>query len=244
MAFLNVTDPTAIKVLRKGMIEWGFRGLALGHQLFKRMGRCARERQPALPASTGGAMRFNEAVRALYEAADAGSIAEADNAGHAGTGGRRHRSRSCATRPESTTTRMRSFIFPAAAPSAFSAKSGWPARHALRAGESDCAAPGISLLRLSSELRPAAATRDRQYHVPKTGCLFHRVANTLNYMDIKTVIVSCGTCMDQLHGIPVRADFPRLPAAGYPRVSDGERGGAGGRGGQPVPLPRSLSLRR
>ncbi len=29
-------------------------------------------------------------------------------------------------------------------------------------------------------------------------CLFHRVANTLNYLDIKTVVVSCGTCMDQL----------------------------------------------
>src|SRR5450759_170569 len=28
--------------------------------------------------------------------------------------------------------------------------------------------------------------------------LFHRVAHTLNYLDIKTVIVSCGTCMDQL----------------------------------------------
>jgi Fe-S oxidoreductase len=28
--------------------------------------------------------------------------------------------------------------------------------------------------------------------------LFHRVANTLNYLDIKTVIVSCGICMDQL----------------------------------------------
>ncbi len=28
--------------------------------------------------------------------------------------------------------------------------------------------------------------------------LFHRVANTLNYLNIKTVIVSCGTCMDQL----------------------------------------------
>jgi len=28
--------------------------------------------------------------------------------------------------------------------------------------------------------------------------LFHRVANTLNYLDIQTVIVSCGTCMDQL----------------------------------------------
>jgi Fe-S oxidoreductase len=28
--------------------------------------------------------------------------------------------------------------------------------------------------------------------------LFHRVANTLNYLDIRTVLVSCGTCMDQL----------------------------------------------
>ncbi|HYQ70433.1 MAG TPA: (Fe-S)-binding protein, partial [Gammaproteobacteria bacterium] len=28
--------------------------------------------------------------------------------------------------------------------------------------------------------------------------LFHRVANTLNYLDIQTVVVSCGTCMDQL----------------------------------------------
>jgi FAD/FMN-containing dehydrogenase/Fe-S oxidoreductase len=28
--------------------------------------------------------------------------------------------------------------------------------------------------------------------------LFHRIANTLNYLDIKTVIVSCGTCIDQL----------------------------------------------
>ena len=27
--------------------------------------------------------------------------------------------------------------------------------------------------------------------------LFHRVANTLNYLDIKTVVVSCGTCYDQ-----------------------------------------------
>ncbi|MDH5716036.1 MAG: DUF3683 domain-containing protein [Spirochaetia bacterium] len=29
--------------------------------------------------------------------------------------------------------------------------------------------------------------------------LFHRAANTLNYLDIKTVIVSCGTCLEQLY---------------------------------------------
>lgn len=38
--------------------------------------------------------------------------------------------------------------------------------------------------------------------------LFHRVANTLNYLDIKTVIVSCGTCMDQLEKYEFEKIFP------------------------------------
>ncbi|MEP7282550.1 MAG: DUF3400 domain-containing protein, partial [Rubrivivax sp.] len=38
--------------------------------------------------------------------------------------------------------------------------------------------------------------------------LFHRVANTLNYLDIKTVIVSCGTCYDQLQGYQFEDIFP------------------------------------
>src|SRR4029079_13726574 len=38
--------------------------------------------------------------------------------------------------------------------------------------------------------------------------LFPRVANTLNYLDIKTVIVSCGTCHDQLRGYEFEKIFP------------------------------------
>jgi Fe-S oxidoreductase len=38
--------------------------------------------------------------------------------------------------------------------------------------------------------------------------LFHRVANTLNYLDIKTVVVSCGTCFDQLQGYQFGDIFP------------------------------------
>jgi len=38
--------------------------------------------------------------------------------------------------------------------------------------------------------------------------LFHRVANTLNYLDIKTVLVSCGTCMDQLLKYEFEQIFP------------------------------------
>ncbi|MEX3582057.1 MAG: FAD/FMN-binding oxidoreductase [Burkholderia sp.] len=38
--------------------------------------------------------------------------------------------------------------------------------------------------------------------------LFHRVANTLNYLDIKTVVVSCGTCYDQLADYEFEKIFP------------------------------------
>jgi Fe-S oxidoreductase len=38
--------------------------------------------------------------------------------------------------------------------------------------------------------------------------LFHRVANTLNYLDIKTVVVSCGTCYDQLLDYKFEDIFP------------------------------------
>ena len=38
--------------------------------------------------------------------------------------------------------------------------------------------------------------------------LFHRLATTLNYLDIKTVIVSCGTCLDQLEKYEFSKIFP------------------------------------
>jgi Fe-S oxidoreductase len=38
--------------------------------------------------------------------------------------------------------------------------------------------------------------------------LFHRMANTLNYLDIKTVVVSCGTCYDSLAGYEFDKIFP------------------------------------
>ncbi|MDO9220347.1 MAG: FAD-linked oxidase C-terminal domain-containing protein, partial [Thiobacillus sp.] len=52
MAFLNATDPTTIKALRKPLIEWGYASQRLGHQLFKRMGLIqAQTKNP--PASLG-----------------------------------------------------------------------------------------------------------------------------------------------------------------------------------------------
>jgi len=38
--------------------------------------------------------------------------------------------------------------------------------------------------------------------------LFHRLATTLSYLDIRTVIVSCGTCLDQLEKYEFGKIFP------------------------------------
>jgi len=55
----------------------------------------------------------------------------------------------------------------------------------------------------------AAGQHDRgQRIITGNRVLFHRVANTLNYLDIKTVIVSCGTCMDQLQKYEFGEIFP------------------------------------
>ena len=58
---------------------------------------------------------------------------------------------------------------------------------------------------------PQTATGDRakgESITMQNRVLFHRVANTLNYLDIKTVLVSCGTCLDQLEEYQFDKIFP------------------------------------
>ncbi len=52
--------------------------------------------------------------------------------------------------------------------------------------------------------------------------LFHRVANTLNYLDIKTVVVSLRHLLRPVAGLPVRQDLPGLPHHRHPRVPAGK----------------------
>jgi hypothetical protein len=77
---------------------------------------------------------------------------------------------------------------------------------AVARGRADRAAAGLPVLRLS-------AARLGQFDkaekiITDNRVLFHRVANTLNYLDIKTVVVSCGTCFDQLQGYEFDKIFP------------------------------------
>src|SRR5690606_29338174 len=54
MMFLNVTDPTAIKLARKLMIEWGYRAQRIGYQVARHFGLFNSQiKHP--PATVGGA---------------------------------------------------------------------------------------------------------------------------------------------------------------------------------------------
>ncbi len=55
----------------------------------------------------------------------------------------------------------------------------------------------------------SAGDQARGQHITtQNRVLFHRVSNTLNYLDIRTVLVSCGTCIDQLQEYRFEQIFP------------------------------------
>ena len=68
--------------------------------------------------------------------------------------------------------------------------------------------------------------------------LFHRVATTLNYLDIKTVVVSCGTCYDQLQGYEFDKIFPA--AASSTSTNTCWKRASPCRGPGRLPVPRAL----
>jgi FAD/FMN-containing dehydrogenase/heterodisulfide reductase subunit C len=202
MAFLNVTDPATIKLMRKGMIEWGYKGQRLGYRLARQLNWFRSEKRPL---STTGKMAVKEQVVNFIKRPMPASCRSRPPAPCWGWRTPRP-CPSCATRPGSTTIPRRCSISPAAAPSACSARWGWPpwpcsTSRACRR----CCRPATSAAATRSVRRRRAQGRKI---VTDNRVLFHRVANTLNYLDIKTVIVSCGTCMDQLQSYEFEKIFP------------------------------------
>ena len=103
--------------------------------------------------------------------------------------------------------RTRCSTFPAAAPSGCSARWASPRRRCSTTwARSACCRRGICAAAIRRPRR-ARRTRGREI-ITDNRVLFHRVANTLNYLDIKTVIVSCGTCLDQLEKYEFDKIFP------------------------------------
>ncbi len=194
MQFLNATHPTQIKLLRKGMADWGFKGLSLAHDLVKRTGLLGKPER--LPQATGGKPKLSEIAVELVRRPIRVELPKKSYRAALGLEDPRYVPilRDAQKIDEDSDA---VFYFPGCGSERLFSDIGLATLAMLyQVGAQTVLPPGY----LCCGYPQTSAGQHEKGHKITTDnrVLFHRVANTLNYMDIKTVLVSCGTCMDQL----------------------------------------------
>jgi Fe-S oxidoreductase len=202
MFFLNATSPQTIKFMRGAMVGMGFKAQRLANNLLRGLAR----RQTAQPAATVGKAPVKEQVihfinkkmpgglpkktaRALLDIEDKDYVPIIRN-------------------PKSTTAETEAvFYFPGCGSERLFSQVGLATQAMLwHAGVQTVLPPGY--LCCGYPQRGSGQFEKAEKMITDNRVLFHRVANTLNYLDIKTVVVSCGTCYDQLQGYEFDKIFP------------------------------------
>ncbi|TXH74219.1 DUF3683 domain-containing protein [Thiobacillus sp.] len=204
MAFLNATDPATIKALRKPLIEWGYASQRLGNQLFKRMGLIQAQTQH--PPATLGRPKLVAQVIHLVNKPMPGGLPKKTSRALLGL------------EDPSIVPILRNpaklsddsdavFYFPGCGSERLFSQVGLATQAMLfELGAQTVLPPGYLCCGYP---QTAGGQADKGEAITAANrVLFHRVANTLNYLDIKTVLVSCGTCMDQLLKYEFEKIFP------------------------------------
>ncbi len=194
MMYLSATDPTATKLLRKVMFAWSYQAQRLGYRVAKHLGLF--KQQVAHPPATVGkpplvahVIHFvnkplpgklaSKTARALLDIEDKSFVPLIRDPRKAGED-----SEAVFYFPGCGSERMYSQVALATQAMLFDL------------GVTTVMPPGYLCCGYPQS---ASGFEDKGTQITTDNrVLFHRVANTLNYLDIKTVIVSCGTCMDQL----------------------------------------------
>jgi len=203
MAFLNITDPATIKVMRKGMIEWGYKGQRLLHPALKPV---LKSRPQALPASTGAAMKFTEQVVHFMKKPMPGGLPAQTTRAMLGVEDK-DVVPILRDPPRVNDEADALFYFPGCGSERLFSEVGLATLAMLYEVGAQTVLPPGYLCCGYPQTSAGDTARGRQISTDNR-VLFHRVANTLNYMDIKTVILSCGTCMDQLQQYRFELIFP------------------------------------
>ncbi len=204
MTFLNITHPRAIRWLRRGMAEWGFKGLNLGHALAGRIGLLKRPEQP--PHATTGQPKPQTLLVEMLQAPirveaprqtlrDALKLADPTSV-------------PILRNPDKVNDESDAiFYFPGCGSERLYSEIGLATLAMLHELGAETVLPPGYLCCGYPQTAAGLHARGRQIST-ENRVLFHRIANTLNYMDIKTVLVSCGTCMDQLLQYEFEKIFP------------------------------------
>ena len=204
MFYLNATDPTTIKITKTLMIDWGYKVQRFAHALAKKflLPQMQTKRPPATvgkPAIKAQIIHFinkpmpgglpKKTARALLDIEDDKVVPIIRDAAKAGV----------------DTEAV--FYFPGCGSERLFGQVGLATQAMLfHVGVQTVLPPGY-LCCGYPQTASGNAEKGQQISTDNR-VLFHRVANTLNYLDIKTVIVSCGTCMDQLQKYEFEKIFP------------------------------------
>ncbi|MBC3880998.1 FAD/FMN-binding oxidoreductase [Undibacterium sp. LX40W] len=202
MFFLNATDPATINATRQVMMGWGYKAQRLGNDLLKKF---AKSQTKAPPATVGKAPIKEQVIhfinkkmpgnlpkktaRALLDIEDDKVIPIIRN-------------------PQTTTADTEAvFYFPGCGSERLFSQVGLATQAMLwNVGVQTVLPPGY--LCCGYPQRGAGQFDKAEKMMTDNRVLFHRMANTLNYLDIKTVVVSCGTCYDQLATYEFDKIFP------------------------------------
>ncbi len=205
MAFLNITDPTTIKLMRKTVIEWGYRSQRLATFVMRLLTPSSR-RKEAIPAATTGKPSIQTQIIHFVKKPLPAALPKKTT--RAMLGLEDNKIVPIIRNPERLNEDSDAvFYFPGCGSERLFSQIGLAtiamlyesgAHTVLPPGYLCCGYPQHSA---GDENKARSISTDNRV-------LFHRIANTLNYLDIKTVIVSCGTCMDQLLGYEFSQIFP------------------------------------
>jgi Fe-S oxidoreductase len=204
MQFLNATDPRSIALLRKGMADWGFKAISLGHDLAKRFKLLGKPDQ--LPGATTHKPKFTEQMVELVRHPIRVELPKRSYRAELGLEDKRYVPilRDPGRTEESADA---VFYFPGCGSERLFSDIGLATLAMLwETGAETVLPPGY--LCCGYPQTSAGLHAKGQQITTENRVLFHRVANTLNYLDIRTVIVSCGTCMDQLLKYEFEQIFP------------------------------------
>ncbi|MGH8318206.1 MAG: DUF3683 domain-containing protein [Steroidobacteraceae bacterium] len=202
MLFLNATHPQTIRLARKLMIEWGYRGQRAAHWVLKGTARAQTRRPPATtgkPAMPEQVVHFvNKRMPGGLPKKTARALLDIENPAYV----------PIIRDPAMTSSDTEAvFYFPGCGSERLFSQVGIATQAMLwHVGVQTVLPPGY--LCCGYPQRGAGQLDRAEKITTDNRVLFHRVANTLNYLDIRTVVVSCGTCYDQLQGYKFEEIFP------------------------------------
>lgn len=203
MAFLTATDPATIKAMKAGMIDLGYRAQRIGHALAKTLGltQASVKHPPATlgrPEVKAQVIHFlNKPMPAKVPLRTARSQLDIEDGAMIPV----------IRNPRAAEDGDAVFYFPGCGSERLFSQVGLATQAMLwHVGATTVLPPGYLCCGYP---QTASGDEDKgQAITTQNRVLFHRVANTLNYLDIKTVIVSCGTCLDQLEKYQFERIFP------------------------------------